>query len=348
MRELEFPVLAFVFVFVVIVPLLTLASRTLLRRRTHRAATPHAIGTHSIYMHFVLPVLAPVLWLSTAAVAALTTPGGGPCLREHGLAEWANICLEPALFATLLVGSLSLVFMRKERVSSRSLCSRGRVGREAPSMQRIAALAVSRPALRELRGRLVAVDHGEELLSTRGWLRPRIYVHTELARELDDSALAAALLHEAEHARALDPARFLLASVCLSINPVAFLLQRDYDRWRFARELVCDQGAVDRGADPAALAHAIVIAARPRPIRRRCIACLCDGGIKALELRVAFLLDRVSAPNPAPMCASDRPVVPLAVTCALLIVLAVAAGSGSIDALHIGAETTIDWILSRS
>jgi beta-lactamase regulating signal transducer with metallopeptidase domain len=161
--------------------------------------------------------------------------------------------------------------------------------RHAGLEARLAALAADHGDIARSRARIVPVE-GDEL-RTVGVFAARVELGVEAAARLDDASLAAALLHELAHVGGRDPLRIVLAAVCQAINPLSFLLAGELGRWRAGREVRCDEAAVERGADPLALAAALVALARPRAQACAAAAHLGHGGgIALLRLRVSLLL----------------------------------------------------------
>jgi beta-lactamase regulating signal transducer with metallopeptidase domain len=130
--------------------------------------------------------------------------------------------------------------------------------------------------------------------------------------------------------------RFLVAAVCQSVNPAAFLLGDELARWRAGRETVCDEAAVHRGADPCSLAEALIAVARPPEARGRAAHLSRGGGIELLRVRVTLLMDYATAP-PRCHCARTAPKV-AALAVVVLALLPHYFGQRVIVDLHQGAE----------
>ena len=94
---------------------------------------------------------------------------------------------------------------------------------------------------------------------TAGWLRPRIYVASELATKLSADELAAVIAHEAAHVRRLDPLRLSLLrffSQTLFYIPALTRLAEDIaDEAEIAAD---DLAVASRAVRPTALASAII------------------------------------------------------------------------------------------
>jgi hypothetical protein len=280
------------------VPLATLAAKACLVARWRRDPDPMRHGSLSTYLILVAPSLGAVVWFVSAAIHMLE-PGGtvGVCTVESAAAK---ACLDALLFASLLCGLAATALTHgwwRHIAASGSRAARLSVDHDAAV--RLRRICNGRPRLRALQARIVAVEGDAHPVCTRGLLNPVIEVSRALIERLDDHALTAALLHEAEHHGARDPLRYLVASASLAINPAGFLLRKELYRWRAAREAVCDEWAVRRSADPLALADALVAAARLDAPLRGFAAGLAGPEHRLLRLRVHLLLDYVSrSPGP--------------------------------------------------
>jgi beta-lactamase regulating signal transducer with metallopeptidase domain len=203
------------------------------------------------------------------------------------------------------------------------------------ALRKLDAACADLTALRTLRPRIRLVEGS--VIRTVGLLRPHIEVGIAVACRLDASALAGALLHEQEHARGLDPLRFVVANACQTLNPTAFLLSGEVRNWRSGREAVCDEAAVHRGADPLALAEALVAAARPAEAAPA--AHLGGGALSLLRGRIALLFSYATTP---PRCHCGRTSSKLAA--AALVTLGLLPhywGDDLITDVHRGAESFV-------
>lgn len=99
-------------------------------------------------------------------------------------------------------------------------------------------------------------------IATVGILWPRVTVAEHFVAATSPEGLSAALAHEAAHCRAYDPLRIWLAQLLADLQwplPGAGLRLQ---RWLLALEMRRDDEAIAAGADPTALAEAILVAAR--------------------------------------------------------------------------------------
>lgn len=279
MNEAAFPLLGPVLVLGVALPLAAAIARLLLVgiRRLEGKRDLSALR----YWTLVGSSALPVIWFVSASIhQAEPDQPHEVCAVVHHAERW---CAEPALFSLAL--SLLVALWAVPRVVFEwRLAARGQV----PG-KRLALLLERHAFLRDLRGRVRVTEDPSPALVTLGLVRPRIVVSRGVLDELDDSALVAALAHEAGHVRQRDPVRYLLLWWALALNPLGrWLLGAERARWLFERETRCDLEAVQHGACGAALAQALIVAARtPVPVQS---AGLGSGALALIKLRVELLL----------------------------------------------------------
>lgn len=337
MSELIAAILGAGLVFGIAVPLVTLVSKAVLVARWRRDPDPKRQGALSTFMLIIAPSIGAVAWFVSAALH-LSEPGsaGDICALDH---DGAAICLDALLFAALLSGLAATAMTRGWIRSGAHWQTRAeRLPADDTTTRRLERVCDNHPRLRALRSRIAAVDGDTHPVCTRGLWRPTIEVSKALMARLDDSALTAALLHEAEHHDARDPLRFLVATVSLALNPCGFLLRGELRRWRAGREVVCDEWAVRRAADPLALADALVAAARiDRPLPAFSVSL--GGSDKGLlRLRVHLLLDYASRPPGRP---SRRPVLLGVGAMVAVLTLPHALGAWPLDIAHAALERAL-------
>ena len=337
MTEAIFPVFGPMLIFLGVLPLTALVAKLILvaADRVLPAAWAHL---HQEFRYFmvVMASAAPLVWFASASLhQAESGEPSGVCSFEHGAHE--ALCLEPWFFALalFLYGSgFALVRSLAKRAPVSSNPSRRTYQAEA----RVAALITSRPGLRPLAGRCRVHDELPLPIATMGPLVPRVALNTDFVERLDDEALAGALHHELEHVRAYDPLRYLLATWALYVNPWGrIFLNREMTGWRFQRELSCDREAVANGADAAAMAKAIVTAAR-RTFDTAVVA-LGNSDALALKLRVHLLL---SYTERRPQRSQRR--TAFSATALAVIALAVLphrAPTWALDAIHVAVEQVV-------
>ncbi|MFN3200009.1 MAG: M56 family metallopeptidase [Bradymonadia bacterium] len=292
MNDLFFPLTAVAATFLVLIPLLTLGSRVALSLNRRRAANWASFGSEATFAWLVAPTLFPVLWL-TSSVLHQSEPAhnSDSCFINH---MEATICVDTLLLlGFLVVGMTGMIAVRLWREWPRAKLQR--LGCEHDLVRRIMDTAEQDAHLHSLR--IVVVRKSTEPIYTLGLLRPIVVVDACFIRDSDPEVLHAVLLHEHAHIAGLDTLRGFLARLCLAVNPTSALLSPDFERWRAAREAVCDSEAVHRGGEPLALAEGIVRAAKFRceGLLSHGVA-LCGHNGAALKLRLELLMNGPPAP----------------------------------------------------
>jgi hypothetical protein len=127
---------------------------------------------------------------------------------------------------------------------------------------------------------------------TRGLVWPRVEVSRALLGALDEEAAHAVYLHEDAHRRHRDPLRIWLAQLATDLEFPLPWAPRRLERWLVALEIARDEEARRSGVDGAALAEAIITAARlsEGPAKGVPHAAIADPG-GALEERIGRLLE---------------------------------------------------------
>jgi Zn-dependent protease with chaperone function len=335
--EVWFPLLGAALLVSIVLPACALLAKALLAlvERTELGGPLQALNLR--YVLLISSSFVPLAWFLSAALhQAESGKFVLACLFDH---EAASLCFEPGFFAlTVLLVMLGCALpalrgLRPARTSS-TLDARGLA-------LRIGQLVATRPALKPLAGRVLATDEAGFALGTYGFVEPRVIVGVAFAARLTDDMLAAALGHELEHVRLLDPLRFLLLRIALALNPLGRgLLAPHVACWFAAREATCDREAVLDGAQPLALADAIVRAARPS--KREAVA-LGARDTEVLRFRVGMLLAYAER---VPARASERGpgALPWALGVLLLtLFLPHQTGTAALDILHTGTEHTLTY-----
>ncbi len=334
MNELVFPVVGALLIFLVVVPLLTLAARGTIALLPMSGNQLSAQERPWRFLLVVGPTLGPLLWLISASIHQ--SEGGAPltaCIVDHLGGE---LCRDVVLFGLILFSVLGYGVVRRARRERRATVRPVTASADwAAASARVRDVCQWNLTLAGFGERIRVVEHGLAPACTRGLLRPRVELEAALITRLADDELEATLLHEVEHAHARDPLRFFIAHVALSINPLGTLLASELARYHFAREALCDKHAVQRCADPLALARSIVSVATPVGVPAS-VPALGGHGIHGIRLRVQLLLS-YSAKWPGP--AQRR--TPLGVLTTLITLVAVAPhlmGAGPLDIFHHGVE----------
>jgi beta-lactamase regulating signal transducer with metallopeptidase domain len=339
MSEAIFPLLGSVLVFVVVLPLAALLAKLLLAA-VDRSATRTELHTHHClrYVLLVGSSAAPLAWFVSASLhQAETGRSTSACTLPHAS---ETFCPEAAFFA-LALATCAALFALPRFLRDRPVVRAAQTQRERRAACRLRSLMRQRPRLMALTNRLDVRDGLTTPIRTTGIIRPRVVVATSFVEKLDDEALAAALHHEFEHVRDGDPLRYLVAWWALAVNPIGrVLLDKELSRWVLAREVHCDREAVLSGASAAALAHAIVTAARP--MAGSPSPALGEADAPVLALRINLLL-AYSERRPKRCC--RQPALRFALCAILLVALLPHGGStGALDAVHVITESAIALI----
>jgi Zn-dependent protease with chaperone function len=261
MNELLFPALGSAVVMLLVLPLCAAISKLLLRLLDLAAGSRFLRWGALRYLLLVLPSIVPLAWtLSAGLHQAESGRSVLGCIFMHELEE---LCLEPLLFAGLLgivaLGCAGPWLLRFSSISNVA------DGGDATITARLSALVAETPGLRALRGRVVVSDGRVGGSAVLGLWRPIVAVDADFVNACDDETLVGALAHELEHLRGGDGLRYWLLALALRLNPLgSWLLKREAAAWVFSREVQCDRAAVLAGAEPLAVASALLRAASPR------------------------------------------------------------------------------------
>ena len=111
MAELLFPLAAVAGTFLIVIPVLTLVSRTVLARKRRRIRSWADFGSETTFAWLVAPTLLPVVWLTSSALhQSEPTAAQGTCLVDH---VQATTCLDAALLLGLLIGGMALALLHE-------------------------------------------------------------------------------------------------------------------------------------------------------------------------------------------------------------------------------------------
>lgn len=267
--------------FLILAGVLTVAFRAWLDHRLDRLEHPADFDAPDVVASLILPAFLPLAWLASSIVH-LMEPGR---VVDHCCTILTNPSASEAVFGTGIVMLLGVQLLSLRRKWHRSHSPHGAAhGTERRRVQRICG---EHPRL--ARATVRVVDCGRRTCLTRGLFRPWIEISAELSRQFDDDALQAALLHEAGHAATLDPLRSAIVLFAQILNPFGALLSRHVEAWRFGTEVARDFDAIRDGAQPLAMADALVTAAHCQ-VEVSVARCHLHGGREALEARVHLLL----------------------------------------------------------
>lgn len=183
---------------------------------------------------------------------ALAGLGADHCL---GHAEHPHLCLTHHAFAPTPLLSLALAAGAAAAAVGLARAA-GREVRARRWLDRLAAAPATAlaPAVR-------VVESEAAFCFAAGWLRPRVYVSAAFARALAPAALAAALEHEAAHARRRDALRLRVARA-LAWTQLPGARARILGDLALACEQACDEEAARRLGDRLRVAEAILVAER--------------------------------------------------------------------------------------
>lgn len=127
-------------------------------------------------------------------------------------------------------------------------------------------------------------------IGTIGILRPTIVLSPEFRDRVSGEVLAAALAHEAAHARRRDPLRIWLAQLAADLQwPVPGTARR-FSAWLIALEAERDDEALSTGVSGGDLAEAILVAARLHQSTRGNLCAHAKGRGEGIAWRVRRLL----------------------------------------------------------
>jgi Zn-dependent protease with chaperone function len=335
MNEAAFPLVGPVLVFTLALPVSALLAKALLwavGQLENRSNVPVPPGVR--YAILVASSAVPLAWFISASLHQAES--GASALVCAAIHAPGAFCAEAAYFSLallLLAGASGVPRLAREQFPRRSSPS---MGADAVR-RRLSSLVAGRESLRSLEGRL-AVSDMAPAITTVGVISPRVIVRTSFAEALDDEALASALHHELEHVRGRDPLRYFAVWWALAVNPFgSWMLRAEHARWLLSREAHCDRNAVFSGASASALAHALVIAARPaRVTMSPALGC---GHLAAVKLRIGLLL---AYADKSPRRGRDIPGLRL-VSTLLVFVLVLPHGGGTepLDAVHEASESAV-------
>lgn len=324
MNELLFPTFGTAVVVLLVLPLCAALSKATLVVLDRLAGTRLLRWGTIRYLLVVLPSLVPFAWTISAGLHQAES--GRSVIGCIFLHDFEELCLEPLLFAALL----SLVALacagpwvvRCWRLSNiQGIAS-------SSEAARVAELIARTPQLAGLRGRFIVADGGVGGSAALGLWRPIVAMDADFVNRCDDETLIGAMAHELEHLRGGDTFRYWLLALALKLNPVgSWMLKRDAAAWVFRREVQCDRAAVLAGAEPFAVATALLRAASPRDAALAHI-----GSARAkIRLRVELLL----------AYAEKRPATDARLGASVIALVALVAGAASIVP-HVGGTNPLD------
>ena len=262
-------------------------------------------GSNYTFQFLIFPVVAPFAWLLSSSIHLsnihllksnwFSHQHLFSCLVPHK--DTAFMTDENILLLSL-IGSLCFLLFYVVRLSQWNLGD-AQVVQDSETQKRISRLIEETPILQGID--IILVEKWNECAATVGIFSPKIILHNSWVRNIDDSMLLATLLHEMAHGKQRDVARAGLMQIVLRLNCFRKYIDSSVSLWKEAREVYADKQAITWGANPLALAEAIVHALRWKK------QYLGAGGTKTLQfslggtetdllkLRLALLLDNVEA-----------------------------------------------------
>lgn len=278
--------------------LLTGIAGVWLNRRLSSIDRPGAFDRTSVYAALVLPGLIPFIWAMSSAVHGLATGTTLSCC--------AWLMQSPIGWRHLLFGFVPFVLFAAQLWSFISHYRARHGTHQSPGDQsaraRLRRIVRNDESLRPYARLIRLVDCSGGIFAARGSSQPRIEVASSLVERLDDDALRAALHHEVAHLRHRDPWRFGILAAARVLNPFYGWLESYASAWRFAREIRCDREATEQGAEPLALADALVTVAKQSGTAAECAesgskfslgyAGLCGADQTRLSVRVQLLVEK--------------------------------------------------------
>lgn len=338
MNEAVFPLLGPLVVLAVALPATAVVAKLLLAvlERSTSSALHASQGLRQAVL--VGSSLVPLLWFGSAALhQAESSRSTAVCGSGHAPDE---SCFEAGYFALALT-ALILAPLLARVWRTRRARPLGDADSEAQGA-RIDELIGRRPSLRALLGRVAVWTNAPAAIATTGLFRPRVVVRTSFAAVLDDDALVAALQHEVAHVQSHDSLHYALTAWSLSLQPFGQrVLGRELTRWIVARETHCDREAVLAGADPRALAHALVVAARGASDLQA--VALAGGAIDVVRLRVELLL--AYAERMPVHCCRGSALAPMLALLGFASLMPHLAGTQALDIVHVVAERTVSMLV---
>ena len=339
MSEAIFPLLGPLLVFAFVLPLSALCAKVLLRLFARIDAGRHSLASVR-YALLVGSSAVPLAWFVSASLHQTESgESAAVCSAVHAPEAF---CAEAAYFSLGLC-ALALAFALPRLLREQFMQRASESDRARDLERRLARLLAENAGLCALRGRVIASDSSWAPIATVGILSPRVVVKTAFAAALDDEALASALFHELEHVEHRDPLRYFVAWWALAVNPLGrFQLRGEHARWQLERETACDREAVAGGASAAALAQALLTAARAGG-SSAFQAALGSPELEAVKLRLELLL--AHADRRPRRCPRDPAARLLFASLLCAVALPHGAGTQPLDAIHIASERAASFLM---
>jgi beta-lactamase regulating signal transducer with metallopeptidase domain len=340
--EAFFPLLGPLLVFAFVLPLSALIVKLLLSL-LERVAGGRGFSLGGVrYALIVASSALPLAWFVSASLHQTESGRSAEvCAAVHAPEAF---CAEAAYFSLGLC-ALGLAFALPRLIREQFMLAASSSAAARRVQARLERLVAADPALAALRQRVLASDTIWAPVATVGIASPRVVVKTAFADALDDLALNGALHHELEHVVERDPLRYFIAWWALAMNPFGrFQLRNEHARWQFERETACDRQAVASGASAAALAQALLVAARQSTAPAAPFqAALGSPELEAVKLRLGLLL--AHADRTPHRCRHDPAFRLLFAALALAVALPHGGGTHLLDAVHVASERAAAFVI---
>lgn len=225
-----------------------------------------------------------VVWMGAAGARR---PATADTVPTESAAWWR-------LMGPIFAGTLGIAFLAGWALREPNPADEW-VGAGLSAFAILIATVVVRALFRAVRS-LRSVRSCRAPIATVGLLRCRVVMSAEFERAAAPHIRAAALAHEAAHARARDPLRIWLAQLAADLQWPIPGTHRRLSRWLLALEIRRDDEARAAGASPVTLAESILLAARLSSDTTPANAVARATGDGAVALRVRRLIaDRDAA-----------------------------------------------------
>ena len=248
-----------------VIPIVALVVSILYRKYVQYrvASTQHWLwmGNEWGFYSVVVPIFIPLLWFVSSVLHVnemvfFYGKHSSACVFDSTTVWWMRD--ETALLFVSIVGILSVFFyiLRVHRNVLEGLS----IVQDHEQEQRIQRL-LQNMQLRKT-PRYICVQNTWRSIGVVGVVAPKIVVHTDWSRTVDDDILQAALYHEVVHIEKNDVLRYVLLQYVLGIPLWNRILRRPIALWVQARESFVDRCAVELGANALDLAQSLVQALR--------------------------------------------------------------------------------------
>ena len=256
MNELLFPLSTILLVFGAVIPFLSLLTQYRIRFLQDSSPTFESLYTNQLLFWLLLPTMLPIVWICLSLGHLLYfhhihSSHDSVCLLSH-----QHFWTDESILLALIVGIVIVLVvqvLRVEQQGSWKLVSDSVIEKRVNDLCVQEELGCFR--------QLILVEQSVAAQSV-GILRPKILLSRDWVAQIDDDMLKATILHEIAHHQAGDLWMGMILKIGLMLNIHAQKLQSSISIWIQSREILADKRSVRLGAEPLALAQAIVNAIR--------------------------------------------------------------------------------------